>query len=193
MVMIAGGILCVLSLLLPRMALALPTFEGCVDFRGKPVASILDPFVQDVAMAIYLTRDNPVIVYNPEVVSWLTNPTRLFFYAHECAHHVLGHGVNGHSLASEQQADCWALRELVSRRLLNDDDIGAVQRDIALFGRADWTHLPGPKRAINLRACMGDGPAAPDPKEAIHACYSGCQMNEEYCGAPCPNGAGLGR
>ena len=130
------------------------TFDGCVDYRGLPVASIMNASVQDVAIASYAPDGAPVIIYNPYVLSWLTPPTRLFFYAHECAHHVLAHGVNGHPLTREQEADCWAIQQLAGIGTLNQRDMTFIQEDIARFGRGDWSHLPGVTRAINLHACL---------------------------------------
>jgi len=153
---IARSMMCLSSVLMPGLVFAQVTLDGCVDFRGQPVASVMNPSVQDVAMATIAPNGAPVIIYNPSILSWVSPPTRLFFYAHECAHHVLGHGVRGHPLTREQEADCWGIRELVSQGLLSDHDVSMVQQDIARFRQGDWTHLPGPTRAINLRACLGD-------------------------------------
>lgn len=138
---------------LGRVAEAQITFDGCVDYRGIPVASIADTRVPDVAIATYAPTGEPIIVYNPSALSWLSAPTKLFFYVHECAHHVLGHGVSGHPMTAEQEADCWAIRELVQRRMISPAGFQAIQNDIARFGRGDWTHLAGPQRAISLGDC----------------------------------------
>lgn len=140
-----------------RPALSQVAFEGCVDFRGLPVASIADGRVPDIAMATYAPNGAPIIVYNPGVLAWVSPPTRVFFYAHECGHHVLGHGVQGHPLVREQEADCWAVQQLVGSGQFGNPEINAVQWDISRFGRGDWSHLPGPIRAINLGACLGAG------------------------------------
>jgi hypothetical protein len=144
----------VLLLTASKVTLAQITFDGCKDFRGIPVASVSDANVPDVAMATYAYTGEPIIIYNPNVLVSLSPPTRLFFYAHECAHHALGHGVQGHPLTREQEADCWGIRLLVGKSLLSDLDVTAIQLDIANLGRGDWTHLPGPYRAINIRACL---------------------------------------
>lgn len=175
-----------LSLMAAESAIGQVTFDGCIDFRGLPVASVMNPSVQDVAMATYAPNGAPIIVYNPYIVSWLSPPTRLFFYAHECAHHVLAHGVRGHPLVREQEADCWGVQQLVSKGLLSDEDLSAVQQDIAQFGRGDWTHLPGPQRAINLRACLGKFSRNDDHVgDSWDACYDRCQNTEERCTSLC--------
>src|SRR5437016_2336337 len=67
------------------------TFDGCVDSRGIPVASVRQPGLGDVAKSTLDPKGRPVIVYDPVVLSWFHPQTRLFWYAHECAHHALGH------------------------------------------------------------------------------------------------------
>lgn len=140
--------------IIPLSAFGQITYDGCVDYRGVPVASIVNNGLPDVAMATYAQNGAPVILYNPSALAWLSHPTRLFFYAHECAHHVLAHGVRGHPLAREQEADCWGIRQLVSMGMLDNQGVFAVQNDMARVGRGDWTHLPGVPRAINLAACL---------------------------------------
>jgi hypothetical protein len=136
-------------------AAAQVVYEGCTDINGVPVASIRDDRINDIAMAA-IAGGQPVIFYNVQVLAWVRPPTRRFFYAHECAHHRLGHIMGRtHPLAREQEADCWAVRVLVGGGSLSDTDVTVVQRDIARMGREDWVHLPGSQRAINLRSCIG--------------------------------------
>ena len=150
-----NAVLFLLAASIQSPALAQVTYDGCRDFRGTPVASVLAPGIQDVAMATIAQGGQPVIYYNPNVLANLQPPTRLFFYGHECGHHRLGHIQRGMPAGSEQEADCFGVRELVGAGLLSDADVSVVQRDIAAFARTDWSHLPGPIRAINLRACLG--------------------------------------
>jgi hypothetical protein len=131
------------------------TFGGCWVGAGIPVASIPNFQLRDIAMAHLAANGAPVISYNPNVVRQARPQTRLFFYVHECAHHVLGHTIGrAFLLTMEQEADCWAIRTLVSSGRFQEMDVTAVQEDLARFGQGDWTHLPGPRRAINLRACL---------------------------------------
>ena len=169
------------------------SYEGCVDYRGIPVASIANMQIQDVAIATNAPNGAPIIVYNPGSLSWLAAATRLFFYAHECAHHVLGHGVSGHPLSKEQEADCWGIKELVNRDAISGSDLTEIQNDIARFARADWTHLAGPQRAINLSACLGhqqeNSTEDEDDDAAWEACYDKCSATEDSCTSRCPDGA----
>lgn len=145
-------------------------------------------------MATYAPNGAPVIIYNPNVLTWVTPATRVFFYAHECAHHVLGHGVRGHPLLREQEADCWAVQQLTGRGIFGDQEINAVQWDLSRFARGDWSHLPGPIRAINLRACIANGGRDNDTGSSEvggDACYDRCQAIENRCTARCDeNGSG---
>jgi len=142
------------------------TFDGCRDINGYAVASVSNASIQDIAMAT-IANGNPVILYNPYVLANTRSQTRLFFYAHECGHHALGHTLKGLRLGQEQEADCWAINKLVELKLVSDQDISLIQADIARFGRGDWTHLPGPQRAISLRGCL-DEDGSPEPPEPTH-------------------------
>jgi hypothetical protein len=127
-------------------------YEGC-HASGYPVATISDYSIPDIAVA-RIEGGRPVIRTNPQVLAWMQRPTRIFFYFHECAHHVLGHTFAGPSMSREQEADCWAIRQLRASGSFGPREITVVQNDLAQFGRGDWTHLPGPYRAINLQACL---------------------------------------
>ncbi len=135
-------------------AYAQTTYDGCTDFRGQPVISVLDYSIRDVAIA-RIEGGQAVIRYNPNVLSQMTEPTRQFFYVHECAHHALQHAIRAPSLQSERAADCWAINTMKDKMGLSNYRLNAIQRDIARQGRGDWTHLPGPHRAIDIENCLG--------------------------------------
>jgi hypothetical protein len=125
---------------------------SCVAF-GYPIPVINAP-IPDIGQAtIYGGR--PVILFNPLYAAGQPPDVVAFFLYHECGHHALGHTLGaGFPLTNEQAADCWAARTLVASGQFDVDDIRNVQIAIARFGRADWTHLPGPMRAMNLPACL---------------------------------------
>ena len=127
---------------------------ACIDAMGVPVAEIPNTMIADIAQANRLPNGAPVIYFNPNVLSWVSPPTRVFFQAHECGHHVLGHTLGRMVMNMEQEADCWAIRTLVSMGMVGPMEMQAIQMDIARFGRGDWSHLPGPQRAINLQECL---------------------------------------
>lgn len=131
------------------------TFEGCRDVRGLAVASVPIRGLGDVAKAGEDPLGRPIIAYDPVVLSQVIHPqTRRFFYAHECGHHALGHPLQGLILGQEQAADCWGIVTLYKTHAISDDDLAVIEGDMARIGPGDWTHLPGPVRAINLESCL---------------------------------------
>ena len=130
------------------------TYEGCVDIRGIPVASVPTYSINDTAIASLTLSGAPVIYYNPNSTKWMSRPTLLWGYAHECAHHALGHTFgSAHPLQKEQQADCFGIVEVVRRGLVDDAGVTAIQQWLS-GGGSNWDHLPGPVRAVNLRMCL---------------------------------------
>jgi hypothetical protein len=145
------------AIAVPAAASAQAVYEGCVDSRGVSVASVPTGQIGDVAMAaVDPWTGTPVIFYNPLALSWLAPATRRFLYAHECAHHALGHTITGYTapVYQEQEADCWAARRLADGGSFTDADRGPIAQDLARLAPGDWAHLPGTRRAANLEACL---------------------------------------
>lgn len=141
--------------LIPNKVEAQVSFGGCRDARGIPVASIRNDRINDVAYANLDRSGRPIIVYNSRVLSWQAPQTRLFWYGHECGHHALGHTLGrGHRMTGEQAADCFGIVTIVKKGLIKLRDVEVIQRDLSRLGPGDWTHLPGPVRAINLKRCL---------------------------------------
>jgi len=165
----------------------------CHDISGRLVPYIANPSGQgDVAMAAFDSRGYPVIYVNPNIVN-LSEPTRQFMYAHECGHHALGQVGGPITRVQEQQADCFGIVALVRQHLIDKDDFDVIVQEVAAYGRGDWTHLPGPPRAINLTACLkakdldfkttdpdsdsaSDTGSAPTPMS-----YADCRNNYNSC------------
>jgi hypothetical protein len=186
------GVSFVFILAVHQSALSQITYDGCRDIRGIAVASIADFSINDVAVASLAPNGVPIVRYNPRVLSQLAPQTRLFFYAHECAHHERGHAFGTvHPLSREQDADCFAIKTLVDKGMVGDDDIAAIQQDLSQ-AQGDWSHLPGPDRAINLRRCLGRSNGSPPPSSRPLACCD--QYGRKWCqiafnpgplGSPC--------
>ena len=70
------------------------TFAGvsveCRDIRGRPVRTYRIINLGDVGRAGVVNRV-PIIALDPNIMALLPDKMQLFFYLHECAHHVLGH------------------------------------------------------------------------------------------------------
>lgn len=155
------------------------TYEGCIDARGVPVASILDNSIGDIAIASLMPNGVPVIRYSQFRLNWLSPQTRLWAYGHECGHHALGHTIGTtHASQVEQAADCYGIRKLVGAGLLEDSDITAIQQDLARMGPGDSTHLSGRVRAVNLRLCL-QGNDSSTPSRSAPVCRT-VAVPEQY-------------
>lgn len=147
------------------------TYDGCIDHLGRPVLSIRDDTVSTIAVA-KVENGAPVIRYNGTVLSYFAPESRLFWYAHECAHHALGHAMRNNPLSREKEADCWAVRELVDAGLINRSDLRIIMDDISMLPGDGWVYLPGPQRALLLGAC---GSAADDDDDTCVETRVECQ------------------
>lgn len=95
----------------------------------------------------------------------------------------------------EQEADCWGINALFTAHRIRMRDVAVIQGDISRAGRGDWTHLPGPVRATNLRRCIeSEGEpdrevAAPPPPPRTFCCDSWgrkrCEIPPMRAGSPC--------
>lgn len=141
-------------------------FPDCVDSKGVAVRWEESSKIGDLAQATWDKKKRPVVEYNPGKMRFLREVSRNFFYAHECAHHALGHlygGVQG--VDKEQQADCWAVHRLKQDEKLQEGDLEAIQMDLSKIGRSDENHSAGVRRAGNLKWCLTDAmPKPPEPK-----------------------------
>jgi hypothetical protein len=142
-----------LFLSLPALAQAAESFV-CLDYRGLRVKEVPSYRIRDVALANVLPNGQPVIIYHPIVKTAVSQQTESFIYAHECAHHVLGHTAEDAEPVNEQEADCWAIQALYHKGIFNDQDVKIVQAELIATGRADAMHLSGLARAVNLEACL---------------------------------------
>ena len=124
----------------------------CIDYKNQPVAVMPNSNMGDAAAARSLPNGQGVIYYNPAKTQYFSKVMLDFVYAHECAHHALGHGAL--QPVNEQAADCWAIRTLASFGL-NQNGLVQLQQQIAAMGGAgSWTHAPGIVRANNLLYCL---------------------------------------
>lgn len=116
----------------------------CVGGAG-PVATMLDATLPDVGRALPYGRP-PLIVLNPYVLQQLSPLMQIFWYGHECAHHLHG--------ADEIQADCVSIKMMRNQGFLHRSQIPELQSQIAGSPGSLWGHLPGPARAQHLANCF---------------------------------------
>ena len=151
--LLAGALLIALSFV--KNVNAQVSYGGCRDIRGIPVVSIENNFIQDVAIASLDYYGRPKIEFNRNILASFALPTRWFWYGHECGHHARGHNFGMvHPMNVEQDADCFGIVTMVRNNRISLADVAVVESDLARLGPGDWTHLPGPRRAINLRQCL---------------------------------------
>ncbi len=128
---------------------------SCRDSYGLHVHAVLVTDLGDVGRARNLFK-TPVIMMDPSHLIRLPGKLQLFFFGHECAHHVLGHTYVLRPSA-ESEADCWAAKDGRARGLFTRDDVQnwapwfANSRGSAISG-----HLPGPERAKFILQCFDE-------------------------------------
>lgn len=131
------------------------TVVSCRDSYGQNVHAVLVADLGDVGRAKNLFK-TPVILMDPSHLVRLPGKLQLFFFGHECAHHVLGHtyvlrpGV-------ESEADCWAAKDGRDRGLFTRDEVQSWAPWFAQSrGSTVSGHLPGPERAKHILQCFDD-------------------------------------
>lgn len=126
----------------------------CKDFRGRSVVTMAVASLGDVGFARVINTV-PYILMDPEVLRTLPKKLQIFFFSHECAHHVLGHWFNP-TARSEQEADCWAIRKMRDAGELTRQNVLDFTPWIRKSRGSPLGHLPGPERAEHLVACFDE-------------------------------------
>ncbi len=125
---------------------------GCADFRGRPVQTYQTSGLGDAARSQLYGRI-PVITLDIEVMASLSGKLQIFFYLHECAHHVLGH-MYAPKPESENEADCWSIKTGRDQSYFNLSDVLAFANRIMASPGSARGHLPGPERMANMVECF---------------------------------------
>lgn len=126
----------------------------CHDYRGAVVRTLQTTQLGDVGRASIIGR-MPIISLDTDRLATLPAKMQVFFYMHECAHHVLGHVVRP-TLESEREADCWSVTYGRSAGLLTRPDIEAFAPHLARSRGSRFGHLPGPERHAHLLRCFDE-------------------------------------
>ncbi|MDX2307398.1 MAG: hypothetical protein NW216_04090 [Hyphomicrobium sp.] len=126
----------------------------CKDFRNHTVRTIRMDDIGDVAQARIINR-MPIITLNQSRLQTLPGKMQIFFFNHECAHHVMAH-VFYPSPTSENEADCWSIKMGRDGNLFSRADVEAFAPHLAHSRGSPLGHLPGPDRARRLLACFDD-------------------------------------
>jgi hypothetical protein len=126
----------------------------CYDFRGAVVRMATMTDLGDVGRALIIQR-MPIIALDPDRMRSLPPKMQVFFYVHECAHHVLGH--NYHPTASsETEADCWAIQYGRDSGYFTRTDVEGFAPYFARSKGSPFGHLPGPERETFLLRCFDE-------------------------------------
>ena len=125
----------------------------CNDAYGIPVMTKPAPYLNDVGMARIEGNGLRVIYLNPVILGQLPPFIQLFWYAHECAHHALGHTYGFNQLYREVEADCWAVRLGRNQGWLTPGQLNAMHDYFVTNPGSPWGHLPGPQRLQNFKNC----------------------------------------
>lgn len=133
---------------------------SCRDSLSVSVLIDEDRFLNNVGYASFRISDHyllPIIVFNPIVLRSFDPRTQLFWFAHECAHHSLGHvrlGARGMRKASaEMDADCQAARVMRWVYGFGPYDVKVIALSISSLPGSKDGHLPGPQRAQHIMQC----------------------------------------
>lgn len=117
---------------------------GQFALDGIPVVcgsmpTIVTPNIPDVAM-----NNGQAILLNPMVMGNLPTVLKLYWYAHECGHSVVG--------SDEVSADCWAIRTGRNQGWFPPQ---AFELLIQMFkdNPGGMRHPSGPNRVLNMMQC----------------------------------------
>lgn len=141
----------------------------CTSSTGHPVAFIADPNLTDIGMAS--PGLPPTIRLNTTLLSRLPDKLQLFWYGHECGHHVMGHSIGTYTHASERDADCWAIQVDRQQRLFSRADVESFEPYFRNNPGSPWGHLPGPERMRNFLRCY-DQAREPSDTTTLDQCIS---------------------
>ncbi len=136
----------------------------CKDFRGAPVRTTRMDDLGDVARAWIVSR-MPIITIDTSRMAGLPEKAQIFFYYHECGHHVLSH-IYVPTTSSENEADCWSVKTGRKEGLFTRDDVLSFGPIFAHSRGSRVGHLPGKERVAHLLACFDDPSESVEEPEA---------------------------
>ena len=134
----------------------------CYDYRGAVVRTLQTTQLGDVGRASIIGR-MPIISLDSDRLAMLPAKMQIFFFMHECAHHVLGHVIRP-TLESEREADCWSIEYGRASGIFGRPDIESFAPHLVRSNGSRFGHLPGPERQAYLLKCF-------DEADTSHATY----------------------
>jgi len=143
----------------------------CNDANGTPVSFVFGN-INQLALSQITPQGAPIMVFSPTAMT-TPRPLLLFFYAHECSHHTLGHLIvwaqTGQMVpTAEPDADCNAATLVQQQGLLSQQDITTVANSVFPNPHFPPMYPAGPIRAQHILDCynasaQGQSPPPPPP------------------------------
>jgi hypothetical protein len=131
-----------------------PTTISCADARAQAVRAV-QTTNGVLARATTDDRGQPIIQYDARRVDGISPQLQLFVYAHECAHHALGHDTTSpFTDTQEHDADCRGIDMLTRRLGFTSNDVMLLQARMLELGSGTARRLPWRTRMYDLEGCL---------------------------------------
>jgi hypothetical protein len=131
-----------------------PTSISCTDARAQPVRGV-QTTNGVLARATTDEGGQPIIQYDARRVDGISPQLQLFVYAHECAHHALGHDTTrSFTDAQEHDADCRGIDMLTRSLGFTSNDVMLLQARMIELGPETARRLPWRTRMYDLEGCL---------------------------------------
>lgn len=135
-----------------------PLTINCADALGNSVMNYSAPTNQ--AAVATIINAGPAVVMNMQIMGNSSMAFNVFTYAHECAHHYLGHVINPNFILHPQQeldADCQAAKTTRNFGWLPPQYFATAMQTLYTFIQ-DSSHPPGPVRVQYASSCYSTIP-----------------------------------
>lgn len=131
-----------------------PATITCADAMGRSVRPVQT--TNGILAKAKLDEGGvPIIEYDARRVDGIGSQLQLFVYAHECAHHALGHDVGQpFNATQEHDADCRGIDMLTRRLGFTSNDVMVLQARMLELESGTARRLPWRSRMYDLEGCL---------------------------------------
>jgi len=128
----------------------------CALPTGAPVLTAIRPIPQNYGFGRSLiAQGTPLIILSPQYYQSAPQPVQLFFYAHECMHHALGHTLGNIGVTMEIDADCRGVGLLRAQGLITAQGAWTIAAYFENAPAMPPLYPAGPERSARILACAG--------------------------------------
>lgn len=127
---------------------------------GWPVDIRANPALPDIGRA-YMSGGTGVIEMNTTLLAGMSPIVQLYWFGHECAHHVKRH-VRAFDMGHEAEADCYAISMLLHNDWIQESQLSQLRDVLTQSPGSMWGHLRGPERWANVQNCYNQHKARLD-------------------------------